>query len=143
MLAFIGLGSNLNNPEKQMKEAIERLKNSTEVDFISCSSLYISKPFLDMPGPDYLNTVCKIETELSPIELLDLCHSIENKTTQEFYNWLSNINDTKFKIKTRVIGFSATPEKIKPLNKSKNVDFPLESNPTNPIGFETNPIGFV
>ena len=37
----------------------------------------------------------------------DECHSIENKTTQDFYNWLSP--------KTRIIGFSATPEYMEPL----------------------------
>ena len=38
-----------------------------------------------------------------------------NKTTQNFYSWLSNINNNKHKIPTRIIGFSATPEKIDPL----------------------------
>ena len=37
------------------------------------------------------------------------------KTTQNFYSWLSNINNNKHNIPTRIIGFSATPEKIEPL----------------------------
>lgn len=32
-----------------------------------------------MPGPDYLNIVCKINTRLSALELLDLCQQIESR----------------------------------------------------------------
>jgi 2-amino-4-hydroxy-6-hydroxymethyldihydropteridine diphosphokinase len=31
-----------------------------------------------MPGPNYLNVVCKIETELSAFELLNFCQEIED-----------------------------------------------------------------
>ena len=79
MLAFIGLGSNLQNPQRQIEKAIDSLTKAKDVEFISCSSLYISKPLLNMPYPDYLNSVCKIKTKLSAIDLLDLCQSIENK----------------------------------------------------------------
>ena len=41
----------------------------------------------------------------------DECHSIENKTTEEFYRWL-----LKKTPETKIIGFSATPEYIKPLD---------------------------
>ena len=44
----------------------------------------------------------------------DECHSIENKTTQDFYNWLLKRNIHNI---PKVIGFSATPEIIKPLDK--------------------------
>lgn len=79
LLAFIALGSNLQDPKKQIKTAITSLEKDKSIKLISYSSLYISKPFLNMSGPDYLNAVCKIKTELSAIKLLDLCQSIENK----------------------------------------------------------------
>ena len=44
---------------------------------LSVSSFYQSRPLLDMPGPNYLNVVCKIETELSAYDLLDFCQEIE------------------------------------------------------------------
>ena len=44
---------------------------------MTASSLYESKPLLDIPGPNYINAVCKIETKLSAIDLLDLCQEIE------------------------------------------------------------------
>ncbi len=31
-----------------------------------------------MPGPNYINSVCCIETSLSAIDLLDICQSIED-----------------------------------------------------------------
>ena len=31
-----------------------------------------------MPGPNYLNVVCKIETELSVLDLLNFCQEIED-----------------------------------------------------------------
>ena len=79
MLAFIGLGSNLENPKNQIALALESLANSKGIKVIKTSSLYISKPWLNILGDDYLNAVCKIDTTLKPLELLDLCQSIENK----------------------------------------------------------------
>lgn len=79
MLAFIGLGSNLDSPRNQIDKALSRLDQAKGVTLIKASSLYISKPLLDMPGPDYLNIVCKIDTSLEALELLDLCQHIENK----------------------------------------------------------------
>jgi len=79
LLAFIGLGSNLNNPRNQIDEALLALSQDSGVDLLKTSSFYQSKPLLDMPGPDYLNIVCKINTRLSALELLDLCQQIESR----------------------------------------------------------------
>jgi len=79
LLAFIGLGSNLNNPRNQIDEALLALSQDSGVDLLKTSSFYQSKPLLDMPGPDYLNIVCKINTRLSALELLDLCQKIESR----------------------------------------------------------------
>ena len=93
-------------------------KNNEWYDSLN-SSKFWGKPYLCIMNRCFLTSQKKYEKIKNPIHLVihDECHSIENKTTQEFYNWLSNINNTKFNIQTRVIGFSATPEKIKPLNK--------------------------
>ena len=75
------------------------------------SSLFWKKPFLCIINrcfPIYK----KYKLIKNKIHLIihDECHSIENKTTSEFYKWIgSNSNETK------IIGFSATPEIIKPL----------------------------
>ena len=77
MLAYIGLGSNLKDPKAQIKRALAALNDNNGTELMTASSLYESKPLLDIPGPNYLNAVCKIETKLSAIDLLDLCQEIE------------------------------------------------------------------
>ena len=77
MLAYIGLGSNLKGPKAQIKRALAALNDNSGTELMTASSLYESKPLLDIPGPNYINAVCKIKTKLSAIDLLDLCQEIE------------------------------------------------------------------
>ena len=78
MLAYIGLGSNLKGPKEQIEKALRVLSEAKESTLLSVSSFYQSKPLLDMPGPNYLNVVCKIETDLSALDLLNFCQEIED-----------------------------------------------------------------
>ena len=78
MLAYIGLGSNLKRPKQQIEKALKSLSEANEITLLSVSSFYQSKPLLDMSGPNYLNVVCKIETELSVLDLLNFCQEIED-----------------------------------------------------------------
>ena len=78
MLAFIGLGSNLEGPRKQINTALSSLEDLREVEVLKISSFYQSKPLFGMTGPDYLNVVCKIETRLGALDLLSKCQLIEN-----------------------------------------------------------------
>jgi len=78
LLAYIGLGSNLNNPKAQIEKALSAINRVEEVSLKEVSSFYESKPLLDMPGPNYINAVCGVETSLSAIDLLDVCQSIED-----------------------------------------------------------------
>tara|TARA_B100000959_G_scaffold15262_1_gene14983 strand:- start:10170 stop:10643 length:474 start_codon:yes stop_codon:yes gene_type:complete len=78
LLAYIGLGSNLNNPKAQIEKALSAINRAEEVSLKEVSSFYESKPLLDMPGPNYINAVCGVDTSLSAIDLLDVCQSIED-----------------------------------------------------------------
>ena len=78
MLAYIGLGSNLKGPKEQIEKALKVLSETKETILLSVSSFYQSKPLLDMPGLNYLNVVCKIETDLSALDLLNFCQEIED-----------------------------------------------------------------
>ena len=78
MLVYIGLGSNLKGPKEQIEKALRALTEAKETTLLSLSSFYQSKPLLDMPGPNYLNVVCKIETDLSALDLLNFCQEIED-----------------------------------------------------------------
>ncbi|WP_371376531.1 2-amino-4-hydroxy-6-hydroxymethyldihydropteridine diphosphokinase [Thalassotalea aquiviva] len=74
---YIGLGSNLVEPERQLKKAVEALTLIEQTLLVQVSSLYASKPMGPQDQPDYMNAVAKVETKLSPIELLDNLQQIE------------------------------------------------------------------
>jgi 2-amino-4-hydroxy-6-hydroxymethyldihydropteridine diphosphokinase len=79
MLAYIGLGSNLNNPKQQIKDALIALNSTQDVKVVALSSLYQSKPIDDSKQPDYINAVCQVDTHLTALELLYVCQGIETK----------------------------------------------------------------
>ena len=94
MLAYIGLGSNLNGPKEQIEKALKALSEAKEITLLSVSSFYQSKPLLDMPGPNYLNVVCKIETDLSTLDLLNFCQEIkDNQHRVREVKWASRTID--------------------------------------------------
>lgn len=79
MLAYIGLGSNLNNPKQQIKNALITLNSTPDIKVVSLSSLYQSPPVDGTKQPDYINAVCEVHTHLSALELLYVCQDIESK----------------------------------------------------------------
>ncbi|WP_428087248.1 2-amino-4-hydroxy-6-hydroxymethyldihydropteridine diphosphokinase [Candidatus Thioglobus sp.] len=79
MLAYIGLGSNLNQPKQQIKTAVLALHNAKDIEVVNLSSLYQSKPIDGSKQPDYINAVCQVNTHLTALELLYACQDIENK----------------------------------------------------------------
>ena len=82
------------------------------------SAKFWNKPYLCIINRSFLTSQNKYKLIRNTIDLVihDECHTIENKSSGDFYNWLINTNK-KLKIEHRVIGFSATPEKIYPLDK--------------------------
>jgi len=78
-VAYIGLGSNLSDPEQQIKQAVKQLTQIEHSELIAISSLYYSRPMGPQDQPDYMNAVAAIETNLSAISLLDALQKIENE----------------------------------------------------------------
>lgn len=74
---FIAVGSNLSDPVGQAKNAIDALKCLPKSEFIQSSSLYSSTPMGPQDQPDYINAVVEIQTELTPLDLLDCTQAIE------------------------------------------------------------------
>lgn len=81
--AFVALGSNLENPVLQIKNALLALQKLPKTKLIRTSSLYQSKPFGYSDQPDFINAVAEVNTQLSPKILLDGLLSIENKAGRE------------------------------------------------------------
>ncbi len=80
--AYIGLGSNLQNPPDQIRMAMRAISKIPQTRIVTDSGLFLSKPLVPpsgpVPQPDYYNAVVKIETGLGPYELLDQLQQIEH-----------------------------------------------------------------
>ncbi|MDV6343075.1 2-amino-4-hydroxy-6-hydroxymethyldihydropteridine diphosphokinase [Nitrosomonas sp. Is37] len=77
--AFIGLGSNLENPLFQIRQAISLLAELPDSRLIKQSSLYRSAPMGVVDQPDFINAVVHIETALMPQALLRALLEIERR----------------------------------------------------------------
>ena len=77
--AYVGLGSNLNDPGAQIRSALAALDAIPATCCVSHSSLYRSKPLGSMAQPDYLNAVAAVDTHLPAKELLRELHLIEEQ----------------------------------------------------------------
>ncbi|MDF2941040.1 MAG: folK [Gammaproteobacteria bacterium] len=77
--AYLGLGSNLNNPVEQIKQAIVEIAEFETTAVLAQSSLYESAPLGPQDQPHFINAVLAIETELSPLDLLKACQTLELK----------------------------------------------------------------
>ena len=83
LMAYIGIGSNLDDPVRQVKEALEELDTIPDSVLISQSSLYASKPMGPADQPDYVNAVAALDTLLSAGELLQALQKIEQRLGRE------------------------------------------------------------
>jgi len=83
LIAYIGIGSNLDDPVRQVKEALEELDTIPDSILISKSGLYGSKPMGPADQPEYVNAVAALDTLLSPEELLQALQKIEQRLGRE------------------------------------------------------------
>lgn len=87
-VAFIGLGSNLADPQAQVVQALDALDALPQTRLLKKSSLYRSAPVGYLDQPDFINAVAQVETTLSPRALLDALLALEQECgrTREFRN---------------------------------------------------------
>jgi len=92
-LAYIGIGSNLGNRQKNCLRAIELLKEK-KIIVTKRSSLYETEPWGIKDQPKFLNMVIEIETKLNPEELLVILKDLENEVgRKESLKWGPRIID--------------------------------------------------
>lgn len=77
VVAYIGLGSNLEGPREQVERALRELAALRESRLVRHSSLHRTAPLGPSGQPDYINAVAALETSLPPLELLDELQRIE------------------------------------------------------------------
>ena len=81
--AYVGLGSNLQGPVKQLERTFEELNAIPVTRLIKQSSLYRSEPFGGVEQPDFVNAVAALLTQLSAQDLLRELQRIENERGRE------------------------------------------------------------
>jgi len=81
--AYVGLGSNLQGPVRQIENAFELLVRIPDTRLIKRSSLYRSSPFGGVEQPDFVNAAAALMTLLSAAELLIELQRIENERGRE------------------------------------------------------------
>ncbi len=74
---FIGIGSNLDNPQQHVIKACKDLSDHPQLSVLAQSSWYTSKAVGPGDQADYINGAALLETPLSPEELLDALQGIE------------------------------------------------------------------
>jgi 2-amino-4-hydroxy-6-hydroxymethyldihydropteridine diphosphokinase len=70
--AYLSLGSNVGDRRGQLRQAVRSIAG-----VVAVSSVYETEPIGGPPQDDYLNLVVGIDTDLTPRQLLDLCHRLE------------------------------------------------------------------
>jgi 2-amino-4-hydroxy-6-hydroxymethyldihydropteridine diphosphokinase len=75
--AWIGVGSNLENPQAQVLAAFDRLGKLPQTRLVLTSRLYRSRPFGKKDQPDFVNAVAGVLTQLDPPALLKELRAIE------------------------------------------------------------------
>jgi len=76
-LAYIGIGSNLEEPHAQVAHAFDELARLPRTRLSARSSLYRSAPVGYAAQPDFVNAVAELDTALAPHELLAELQAIE------------------------------------------------------------------
>lgn len=76
-IAYVGLGSNLAGPRRQVEEAIGELAELAGCRLRAHSWLYVTKPVGPRDQPDFINAAAALETRLAPADLLSALQGIE------------------------------------------------------------------
>jgi len=79
-LAYVGMGSNLAHPRRQLALARRRLARLPGTRLIAVSPLYTTAPIgVRSPQPDYVNAVALLSTSLAPRALLARLLGLERR----------------------------------------------------------------
>jgi 2-amino-4-hydroxy-6-hydroxymethyldihydropteridine diphosphokinase len=78
-IVFLGLGSNIGDRVKALKEAERLISEIDGVLVVSSASLYETEPVGIVDQPSFINSALKIKTTLRPTELLGGLKEIERK----------------------------------------------------------------
>jgi len=79
-VAFVGLGSNLAHPRRQLARALVALRRLPRSRVVAVSPNYATAPIgVSGTQPDYVNAVAMLDTALAPRALLSRLNAIERR----------------------------------------------------------------
>jgi len=82
-VAYIGVGGNMGDKEKNVKMALELISNSYHSKITKTSKLYETRPVGYLEQDDFLNCAAQVKTLLSPLEFVNFLLSIEKDLKRE------------------------------------------------------------
>jgi 2-amino-4-hydroxy-6-hydroxymethyldihydropteridine diphosphokinase len=74
---YVGLGSNLSEPARQVRQALKALSGLPDTQLYRESSLYGSRPLGGLAQPDYVNAVAGLLTRLDVRPFFDALRALE------------------------------------------------------------------
>ncbi|MGA2023617.1 MAG: 2-amino-4-hydroxy-6-hydroxymethyldihydropteridine diphosphokinase [Steroidobacteraceae bacterium] len=77
--AYVGLGSNLDDPRMQIRRALTALQGLPHTRLQSHSSMYRSRPLGPVAQPDYVNAVAVLLTQLEAPQLFSALRTLERE----------------------------------------------------------------
>jgi 2-amino-4-hydroxy-6-hydroxymethyldihydropteridine diphosphokinase len=81
--AYVGVGSNLSDPERQVRRALAALGELPDTRLVATSSLYRTKPFGEVVQPAFVNAVAGLLSRRTPEELLADLRALEQTLGRE------------------------------------------------------------
>ncbi len=83
MIVWLSLGSNLGERDANLRTALHMLEALPETLLEKTSSIIETKPWGYTRQPQFLNCAARIETTLTPDDLLKACQDIERRIGRE------------------------------------------------------------
>lgn len=80
---YLAVGSNLGDKNAYIENGIEELCQSKEIKDVRVSELLVTKPYGGVEQDDFVNGAIALKTMLSPQELLERLHEIEQHANRE------------------------------------------------------------
>ncbi len=82
VMACVALGANLGDAVATVQQALRDVAALPETQLFKASSLYRSAPY-EAQGPDFINAVALIHTQLAPLVLLHALQALELQSGRE------------------------------------------------------------
>ncbi len=80
---FVALGSNMGDKEQYLREAVCGLEEHTDIQVVKSAGWIVTKPYGGVEQDEFINGMAEIKTLLTPGELLDYLHELEQRAGRE------------------------------------------------------------